>query len=92
MLADNRYGKSGIRLVKLVRRRDRHEIRDLTVAVELEGDFEAAHASGDNSSVLPTDTTVRASPSGSLSFASTGISIAVFRRVVAKSFTATGGS
>jgi urate oxidase len=56
MLAENSYGKSGIRLVKLVRRPDRHEIVDLTVAVRLAGDFEAAHVSGDNSRVLPTDT------------------------------------
>jgi len=56
MLAENNYGKSGIRLVKLLRRPDRHEIRDLTVAVRFEGDFGAAHAAGDNSGVLPTDT------------------------------------
>ncbi len=56
MLAENSYGKSGIRLVHRSRRGDRYEIRDLTVAVALEGDFGAAHAHGDNSRVLPTDT------------------------------------
>jgi urate oxidase len=56
MLADNSYGKSGIRLVKILRREGRHDFRDLTVAVRLEGDFEAAHVAGDNSAVLPTDT------------------------------------
>ena len=56
MLAENGYGKSGIRLVKLIRRDGRHEVRDLTVAVRLEGDFEAAHVAGDNAAVLPTDT------------------------------------
>src|SRR5712692_8965114 len=56
MLGENSYGKAGIRLVKLLRRPDRHEIRDLTVAVRFEGDFETAHAAGDNSGVLPTDT------------------------------------
>ncbi|MCA1582792.1 MAG: urate oxidase [Acidobacteria bacterium] len=56
MLAENSYGKSGIRLVHRRRRSDRHEIRDLTVAVALEGDFEAAHVEGDNSVILPTDT------------------------------------
>jgi len=56
MLADNSYGKSGIRLVKILRRETRHDFRDLTVAVRLEGDFEAAHVAGDNSAVLPTDT------------------------------------
>jgi urate oxidase len=56
MLGENAYGKSGIRLVKVGRRGDRHEIRDLTVAVRFEGRFDAAHTTGDNSDVLPTDT------------------------------------
>ncbi|MEO8431033.1 MAG: factor-independent urate hydroxylase [Acidobacteriota bacterium] len=56
MLADGRYGKSGIRLLHRSRLGERHEIRDLTVAVSLEGDFAAAHVSGDNAAVLPTDT------------------------------------
>ena len=56
MLAENSYGKSGIRLVKVIRGEDSHRIRDLTVSIALEGDFEAAHVAGDNSAVLPTDT------------------------------------
>lgn len=55
-LGPNRYGKSAIRVVKLVRGPERHELRDLTVAVTLEGDFEAAHTEGDNSGVVATDT------------------------------------
>jgi urate oxidase len=51
----NRYGKDGIRLV-LVRRGTRHELRDLTVAVRLEGDFDRVHTDGDNAPVLATDT------------------------------------
>lgn len=59
-MGPNRYGKDGIRLV-LVRRADhdggdRHELRDLTVDVRLEGDFDAVHTEGDNSPVLATDT------------------------------------
>lgn len=56
-LGDNRYGKSRIRLVTV--RRDpsgRHDLRDLTVDVALEGDFEAAHVAGDNRLVVATDT------------------------------------
>jgi urate oxidase len=56
VLGANSYGKSGIRLVKLLRRGDLHEIVDLTVAVRFEGDFAAAHVQGDNANVLPTDT------------------------------------
>jgi urate oxidase len=55
-LGPNRYGKSAIRLVKVVRHEDRHEVRDLTVGIALEGDFEAAHVEGDNANVVATDT------------------------------------
>jgi urate oxidase len=55
-LGDNRYGKSRIRLVTVRRGPDRHHLRDLTVDVALEGDFEAAHTGGDNANVIATDT------------------------------------
>jgi urate oxidase len=50
------YGKSEVRVVKVTRAPGRHELRDLTVDVALEGDFAAAHVSGDNSALLATDT------------------------------------
>lgn len=56
ILAADNYGKSAIRLVKVTRGADRHELRDLTVDVSLEGDFAAAHITGDNSGLLATDT------------------------------------
>ena len=56
MLGENSYGKSGIRLVKVRRRGDTHDLADLTVAVGFEGEFTAAHVNGDNADVLPTDT------------------------------------
>jgi urate oxidase len=56
VLARNSYGKSDIRLVKVDRSGDRHELCDVTVDVALEGDFEAVHATGDNAGVLATDT------------------------------------
>jgi urate oxidase len=56
MLGRNSYGKSGIRLVRVDRGNANHAISDLTVAVRLEGDFEAAHVAGDNSAVVATDT------------------------------------
>jgi urate oxidase len=55
-LGPNRYGKSRVRLVKVERRTDQHVLRDATVAIALEGDFERAHTEGDNRLVLPTDT------------------------------------
>ena len=56
MLAWNRYGKSRVRLVKLRRTRDPHEIVDLTIDVQLEGPFEKVYTDGDNSACLATDT------------------------------------
>jgi urate oxidase len=55
-LASDSYGKSAVRLVKVVREGARHELHDFTVDVRCEGDFAAAHVAGDNSAVLPTDT------------------------------------
>ena len=55
-LAWNRYGKSSIRLVKVCRSADRHDVVDLTIDVQLEGAFEEVYAGGDNRSCLPTDT------------------------------------
>jgi urate oxidase len=55
-LGDNRYGKSRIRLVTVRRHPTHHDLRDLTVAVTLEGDFGAAHTDGDNANLIATDT------------------------------------
>jgi urate oxidase len=55
-LGQNRYGKSAIRLVKVIRAPDRHIVRDLTVAIALEGDFASSYVDGDNSLVVATDT------------------------------------
>jgi urate oxidase len=55
-LGANRYGKSRIRLVTVRRGQERHDLRDLTVAVALEGDFDAVHTAGDNAGVIATDT------------------------------------
>jgi len=56
-LGDNRYGKSRVRLVTVARRPDGiHDLRDLTVDIALEGDFEASHVAGDNRLVVATDT------------------------------------
>ncbi|WP_158792297.1 factor-independent urate hydroxylase [Granulicella sp. L60] len=55
-LAENRYGKSCVRLMKVTRHEYGHEIYEWTVQVLLKGDFDAAHLNGDNSKILPTDT------------------------------------
>src|SRR5690348_16353750 len=55
-LTDNNYGKQAVRLVTVRRAPERHELKDVTVAVRFEGDFAAAYAAGDNQGVFPTDT------------------------------------
>jgi hypothetical protein len=55
-LAENRYGKSKARVARLVRTGNRHDFYEMTVAIALEGDFEASCRAGDNALVLPTDT------------------------------------
>jgi urate oxidase len=52
----NSYGKSAIRLVKVVRGATPHRVRDLTIAIALEGEFDASYRDGDNSAVIATDT------------------------------------
>jgi len=55
-LGQNNYGKSRVRLLRVTRGASQHEIKELALAIALEGDFETAHTAGDNSKILPTDT------------------------------------
>jgi urate oxidase len=55
-LAENKYGKSRVRLVRVKRGKDGHELHEWTVQVLLQGDFESCFTAGDNSKILPTDT------------------------------------
>jgi urate oxidase len=55
-IAHNNYGKSRVRLMKVARRGDWHEIQETTVRIAFEGEFTEVHTVGDNSDVLPTDT------------------------------------
>src|SRR6266403_6267583 len=55
-LGENNYGKSHVRLLRVTRQEGRHDVKELTLAIQLEGDFEAAHTKGDNRKILPTDT------------------------------------
>jgi urate oxidase len=55
-LAENRYGKSRVRVVRVKRHPDRHDFCEWTVQILLQGDFESCFTDGDNSKILPTDT------------------------------------
>ena len=56
VLGQNNYGKTEIRLVKVRRDTERHELWDVDVRVVLEGDFEGVHVEGDNTGLMATDT------------------------------------
>ena len=55
-LAENHYGKARVRLLRVAKQQGRHDIRELTIGIRFEGDFETAHTKGDNRKILPTDT------------------------------------
>jgi len=55
-LGANRWGKSGVRVSKVLRGDDADDFVDVTVQVLLEGDVAPAYTQGDNSAVVPTDT------------------------------------
>jgi len=56
ILGENRYGKSRVRVMKVVRHETHHAMKEWSVRVLLHGDFETCFTAGDNSKILPTDT------------------------------------
>lgn len=55
-LTTNAYGKNAVNLSRIIRHADHHEFRQVSVSVQLQGDFDRAHTQGDNALILPTDT------------------------------------
>ena len=56
LLAENRYGKSRVRLVKVTRQEGMHTVREWAVNVLIQGDYDNAFRTGSNIDILPTDT------------------------------------
>ena len=54
-LTHQTYGKSRVRLTKVTRGPGRHDLKELSVEVALEGDFDAAYTAGDNAAIVATD-------------------------------------
>jgi urate oxidase len=54
-LTANHYGKSDVRLTKVVRRGARHELFEFSVDIDLTGDFAASYTAGDNRKIVATD-------------------------------------
>jgi urate oxidase len=55
-LVSNRYGKGRVRVMRVDRSGDQHEVRELDIRVMVEGDFARAYTNADNSRLLSTDT------------------------------------
>ena len=55
-LAENNYGTSHIRLLRVSKQQSRHDIREIALSIRFEGDFPTAHTQGDNRKILPADT------------------------------------
>ncbi|MEA2739190.1 MAG: urate oxidase [Acetobacteraceae bacterium] len=50
------YGKDHVRIMRIDRTTERHDVRELTVRAMLAGDFDAAFTDGDNATSVATDT------------------------------------
>ena len=55
-LKKNRYGKGRVRVMRIHRDGERHEVSQLNVKAMLEGDFASAYTDADNSTSVSTDT------------------------------------
>jgi urate oxidase len=55
-LIAKKYGKGRVRVMRIHRDGDRHEVSQLSVKAMIEGDFARAYTDGDNSTSTPTDT------------------------------------
>ncbi len=55
-LIKNRYGKGRVRVMRIHRDGERHEVSQLNVKAMIEGDFAQAYTHGDNSTSVSTDT------------------------------------
>lgn len=55
-LAENQYGKSRVRLLRVDRNEQQHHVAEWTVDVWFTGDFTSCFLDGDNRLILPTDT------------------------------------
>ena len=51
-----RYGKADVRVLRVQRGEDRHQVRESRVTVILDGEFSRAYTDADNASVVATDT------------------------------------
>jgi urate oxidase len=51
----NSYGKSRVRLTKIIRQANNHDIKELSVSIQIQGEFDRTFLSGDNRQIVATD-------------------------------------
>ena len=86
-LVTHQYGKSRVRVMKIIRDGATHTVKELDVAVALSGDFESSYLTDDNSKVVATDTmknTVNALASQHLGLESERFAVTLAQHFVAK--------
>ena len=54
--ADNHYGKSCVKVAKVIKHPSHHDFKEFTVDIQLYGDFLDSYTIPDNQNVIPTDT------------------------------------
>jgi urate oxidase len=54
-LSANSYGKSDVRLTKVIRNGSRHDLLEFSVDIQLTGDFASSYRLGDNAKIIATD-------------------------------------
>ena len=54
-LSANCYGKSEVRLTKVIRKGPHHELMEFAIDIELTGDFAESYTKGDNRKIIATD-------------------------------------
>ncbi len=55
-LVHQSYGKARVRILRVTRHPERHEVHEACIRVTLEGEFTRAYTAADNALVVPTDT------------------------------------
>jgi urate oxidase len=83
-LIKNRYGKGRVRVMRIHREGDRHEVSQLSVKAMIEGDFARAYTHADNSTSVATDTIKNVV--NVVARENTGLSAEDFCRVLAKKY------
>ena len=83
-LIKNRYGKGRVRVMRIHREGDKHEVSQLNIKAMVEGDFARAYTDGDNSTTVSTDTIKNVV--NVIARENTGLSAEEFCQVLAKKY------